>query len=152
MRTIVAFTRASLLSATVLCGTSAGLTGCSSTPKATSGDVALKLRAIQTRAYETTDQNKAVRTAMATLQDLGFVIDNADAELGSVTATKLASSATKMTVTVRKRGTTQLLVRANAQYDVLPVEDAQFYQQFFAAYSKAMFLEAQQIDPAAPGN
>ena len=152
MRTIVAFTRASLVSATVLCGTSTGLTGCSSTPKATSGDVALKLRAIQTRAYETTDQNKAVRTAMATLQDLGFVIDNADAELGSVTATKLASSATKMTVTVRKRGTTQLLVRANAQYNVLPVEDAQFYQQFFAAYSKAMFLEAQQIDPAAPGN
>ena len=152
MRTIVAFTRASLGSATGLCGASTGLTGCSSTPKATSGDVALKLRAIQTRAYETTDQNKAVRTAMATLQDLGFVIDNADAELGSVTATKLASSATKMTVTVRKRGTTQLLVRANAQYNVLPVEDAQFYQQFFAAYSKAMFLEAQQIDPAAPGN
>jgi hypothetical protein len=42
-------------------------------------------------------------------------------------------------------------VRANAQYNVTPVEDAKFYQQFFAAFSKAMFLEAQEIDPAAPG-
>jgi len=152
MQTIIDLSRAALVCMLALCGIATGLAGCASAPKATSGEVALKLRAIQTRAYETTDQNKAVRTAMATLQDLGFVIDNADAELGSVTATKLANSATKMTITVRKRGTTQLLVRANAQYNVIPVEDAEFYQQFFAAYSKAMFLEAQQIDPAAPGN
>ena len=152
MRATVAFARASLAFTSVLCCAATALTGCASAPKATSGEVALKLRAIQTRAYETDDQNKAVRTAMATLQDLGFVIDNADAELGSVTATKLANSATKMTVTVRKRGATQLLVRANAQYNVIPVEDPGFYQQFFAAYSKAMFLEAQQIDPAAPGD
>lgn len=125
--------------------------GCTSPPKATDGAVSLELRAMQSRAYDTTDTNKAVRTAMATLQDLGFVIDNANAELGSVTATKLAGASTKMTVTVRRRGDTQILVRANAQYNVIPVESATFYQQFFAAYSKAMFLEAQQIDPAAPG-
>ncbi len=125
--------------------------GCTSTPKATDGAVALKLRAMQTRAFDTTNMNQAVRVAMATLQDLGFVLDNADAELGSVTATKFSQAAIKMTVTVRKRGETQLLVRANAQYNVTPVEDAIFYQQFFAAYSKSMFLEAQQIDPAAPG-
>jgi hypothetical protein len=125
--------------------------GCASTPKATDGQVALKMRAMQTRAFETTDVNKTVRTAMATLQDLGFVIDNADSELGSVSATKLDRYAIKMTVTVRKRGETQLLVRANAQYNVQPVEDATFYQQFFAAFSKSMFLDAQEIDPAAPG-
>jgi hypothetical protein len=127
------------------------LSGCAGTPKATDGEVALKLRSMQTRAYDTTDVNKAVRTAMATLQDLGFVIDDADPELGSVTASKLDKYVIKMTVTVRPRGNTQLLVRANAQYNVTPVEDANFYQQFFAAYSKAMFLEAQQVDPAAPG-
>jgi hypothetical protein len=88
---------------------------------------------------------------MATLQDLGFVIDTADAELGSVTASKLDKYVIKMTVTARKRGDTQLLVRANAQYNVTPVEDPKFYQQFFTAFSKAMFLEAQQVDPAAPG-
>lgn len=127
------------------------LLGCASTPKATDGAVALQLRAMQTRVYDTTDTNKAVRTAIATLQDLGFVIDNANAELESVTATKLSRSATTMTVTVRKRGDTQLLVRASAQYNIIPVEDATFYQQFFAAYSKAMFLEAQQVDLAASG-
>ncbi len=129
-----------------------GLTsGCASAPRATDGEVALKLRAMQTRAYETTDLNKAIRTAMATLQDLGFVVDNADSELGSVTATKLDKYVIKMTVTARPRGKAQLLVRANAQYNVLPVEEASFYQQFFSAYSKAMFLEAQQVDPAALG-
>ncbi len=142
---IISFACALGLSALPLLG------GCASTPKATDGAVALKLRAIQTRAFETTDLNKTIRTAMATLQDLGFVIDTADAELGSVTASKLDKYVIKMTVTARKRGETQLLVRANAQYNVTPVEDANFYQQFFAAFSKAMFLEAQEIDPAAPG-
>lgn len=139
----------------LICGALLGgvsiASGCASTPKATDGEVALKLRAMQTRAFDTTDVNKAIRTAMATLQDLGFVVDTADAELGSVTASKLDKYVIKMTVTARKRGDTQLLIRANAQYNVLPVEDANFYQQFFTAYSKAMFLEAQQIDPAAPG-
>lgn len=142
---IISFACALGLSALPLLG------GCASTPKATDGAVALKLRAIQTRAFETTDLNKTIRTAMATLQDLGFVIDTADAELGSVTASKLDKYVIKMTVTARRRGETQLLVRANAQYNVTPVEDANFYQQFFAAFSKAMFLEAQEIDPAAPG-
>jgi hypothetical protein len=135
----------------LVAATALPLGGCASTPKATDGAVALKLRAMQTRAFETGDINKTIRTAMATLQDLGFVIDNADAQLGSVTASKLDKYVIKMTVTARKRGESQLLVRANAQYNVTPVEDPQFYQQFFTAFSKAMFLEAQEIDPAAPG-
>lgn len=140
-----------LLSCSLAAATTLPLGGCASTPKATDGAVALKLRAMQTRAFDTTDVNKTIRTAMATLQDLGFVIDNADAQLGSVTASKLDRYVIKMTVTARKRGESQLLVRANAQYNVTPVEDAKFYQEFFAAFSKAMFLEAQEIDPAAPG-
>ena len=141
----------SILAATLLTASVPLMPGCASTPKATDGEVALKLRAMQTRAFETNDINKAISTAMATLQDLGFVVDNADADLGTVSATKLDRYMIKMTVTARKRGETQLLVRANAQYNVTPVEDAKFYQEFFAAYSKSMFLEAQQIDPAAPG-
>ena len=127
------------------------LSGCNSAPKVNEAEVSLKLRAIQTRSYDTTDTNNALRVAMATLQDLGFVIDNADADLGTVSATKLDNAATKMTITVRTRGKTQILVRANAQYRLLAVEDPIFYQQFFTAYSKSMFLEAHQVDPAAPG-
>jgi hypothetical protein len=106
----------------------------------------VQLRSIQTRAFDTTDKETTLRTVMATLQDLGFVLDKADATLGTVSATKLSSYALRMTVTVRPRGETQLLVRANAQYNVKPVTDPEPYQQFFASLGKAMFLTAHQAD------
>lgn len=106
----------------------------------------VQLRSIQTRAFDTTDRVKMLRTAIATLQDLGFVIDNADDEIGSVTATKLDGFALRMTVTVRPRGETQLLVRASAQYQVQAITDPKPYQDFFAALEKAIFLTAQQVD------
>ena len=65
---------------------------------------------------------------MSTLQDLGFVIDKADATLGTVSATKLSNYALRITVTVRPRGETQLLVRANAQYNVQPITDPEPYR------------------------
>lgn len=106
----------------------------------------VQLRSIQTRVFDTTDKEKTLRTVMSTLQDLGFVIDKADATLGTVSATKLKNYALRITVTVRPRGETQLLVRANAQYNVQPVTDPEPYQQFFAALEKAMFLTAHQVD------
>jgi len=106
----------------------------------------VQLRSIQTRAFDTTDKEKTLRTVMSTLQDLGFVIDKADATLGTVSATKLKNYALRMTVTVRPRGETQLLVRANAQYNVQPVTDPEPYQQFFVSLEKAMFLTAHQAD------
>ncbi len=51
-----------------------------------------------------------------------------------------------MTVTVRPRSPTQLLVRANAQYNASAVEDPLPYQQFFAALERSMFLTAQRVD------
>ena len=106
----------------------------------------VQLRSIQTRAFDTTDKEKTLRTIMSTLQDLGFVIDKADAILGTVSATKLKRYALRITVTVRQRGETQLLVRANAQYNVKPVTDPELYQQFFASLGKAMFLTAHHAD------
>ena len=106
----------------------------------------VKLRAIQTRAFDTTDKNKMLRTVIATLQDLGFIIDKADATLGTVSATKLDRYNLKATVTVRERGDSQLLVRANAQYNITPVEDPEPYQQFFNSLSKAIFLTAHEVD------
>jgi hypothetical protein len=107
---------------------------------------AAQLRSYQTRAFDTIDRTKTLRTVIATLQDLGFVIDKADATLGTVTATKLDGYALRMTVTVRERGSTQLLVRANAQYNDMAVETPEPYQQFFEALQKAMFLTAHQVD------
>ena len=106
----------------------------------------VKLRSMQTRAFDMTDNEKMLRTVMATLQDLGFVIDNADPVVGSVTATKLDRYALRMTVTVRPRGSTQMMVRANAQYNLQAVEDPEPYNQFFAALEKSLFLTAHAVD------
>jgi hypothetical protein len=106
----------------------------------------LALRQIQTRAFDTTDRERMLRTIIATLQDLSFVVDKADATLGSVSSTKLNGYQLRMTVTVRPRGQTQLLVRANAQYNLTAVEDPEPYQQFFAALEKSVFLTAHNVD------
>lgn len=111
----------------------------------------VELRSIQSRAFNTTDREKTLRTIIATMQDLEFVIDNANFTLGSVSGTKLRGAGLtpyqlRMTVTVRPRGTTELLVRANAQFNLREVAAPEPYQQFFAALSRAMFLEAQQVE------
>lgn len=106
----------------------------------------VQARSIQTRAFNTTNKTKTLRTIIATLQDLGFVIDKADQDLGTVSGTKLDGYSLRMTVTVRPRGNKQILVRANATYNVTPVLDPEPYQQFFTALEKAMFLTAHQVD------
>ncbi|MBM3247996.1 MAG: hypothetical protein FJZ10_01025 [Candidatus Omnitrophica bacterium] len=112
-----------------------------------SNESQVKLRSIQTRAFDTTDKKKMMQTVISTMQDLDFVIDKADLMLGSVTGTKfLGYAVVTMTVIVRPRGENQLLVRANAQYGVNSVEDPATYQDFFTALEKAIFLTAQQVD------
>ena len=107
---------------------------------------ALKVRSVQTRAFDTTDQKQTLRTVIATMQDLEFVIQRADADLGAVSGTKLDGSLTRLTVTVRPGGPTQVLVRANAQHGLKAIEDPEPYQNFFAALEKAMFLTAHDVD------
>lgn len=104
------------------------------------------LRAIQQRAFDTTDKMSTLRTVIATLQDLGFVIDKADDVIGSVSATKLDRDQLRITVSVRPRGQTQTLVRANAQFNRTAVDDPEPYQQFFAALERSMFLTAHRVD------
>lgn len=124
------------------------IVGCQSSKKQllATGESQVQLRSIQSRVFDTTDREKMLRTVMATLQDLGFVINNADETLGTVSATKLDRYALRMTVTIRPRGNTQMLVRASAQYQRRAVEDPEPYQQFFDALGKAMFLTAHAVD------
>lgn len=124
-------------------------TGCATTTQRVldSEQSQVQLRSIQTRAFDTVDNEKMLRTVMSTLQDLDFVIDRADLDLGSVTASKFANNnLLKMTVTVRARAETQLLVRANAQFGLRAIVDPEPYQDFFNSLEKAMFLTAHQVD------
>ncbi|MEI8393958.1 MAG: hypothetical protein WCF85_04425 [Rhodospirillaceae bacterium] len=106
----------------------------------------VQLRSFQSRAFDTTDQQKTLRTVIATLQDLGFVIDKADATLGTVSGTKLDGYQLRMSVSVRPKGDKQLMVRGNAQFALKAVEEPGPYQQFFAALEKGMFLTAHEVD------
>jgi hypothetical protein len=126
----------------------AALAGCAPSTEAVleTSQSAVALRSFQQRAFDTTDMEKTLRTVIATLQDLSFVVDKADLDLGTVSATKLSGYQVRITVTVRPRGATQLLVRANAQYMDKAIEDPKPYQNFFTALEKAMFLTAQQVD------
>lgn len=124
------------------------LTACESLShyRAIDGGSAVQLRSFQTRAFETTDKIGTLRSVIATLQDLSFVIDDADASLGVVSATRLDGYEMRMSVTVRPHGETGLLVRANAQLGLAAVEDPGLYQAFFTSLEKSMFLAAHAVD------
>lgn len=103
----------------------------------------LRARSIQTGVIDTADRERTLRGVIATLIDLGVWVDKADATLGVVKGSKPGLI---MTVTVSPRGAEQLVVRANAQQQMSPVEHPEAYQRFFAALEKAMFLTAHQVD------
>jgi len=39
-----------------------------------------------------------------------------------------------------------MLVRANAQYNVQPIDDPKQYQDFFASLEKSLFLAAHEVE------
>ncbi len=124
------------------------LAGCATTtPVNVAGaGTQLETRQIQTREYDTLDKAMTMRSVIATLQDLGFTIDQADAELGTVTATRLHQYTMRMTVTVVEKAGQRISVRANARIGENSVTDAATYQDFFIALDKAMFLTLHEVD------
>jgi len=128
----------------------AGLSACNATMKDrvldSNSQSQLQKRSYQSRAFDTADKEKVLRATIATLQDLGFVIDRADLTLGTISATKLNAYLLKMTVSVRAKGKEQMIVRANAQFNVTPLEDPKPYQDFFNSLGKSLFLQAQEVD------
>ncbi len=117
-----------------------------SLPDIVTGQNQLELRDYQTRTFDTADPQQTLRVVIATLQDLGFVIDQANADLGAVSGSRPGRHQMRITVTVRPRGATQMLVRANVHTRRAEITDPRQYQEFFAALEKAMFLKAHEVD------
>ena len=130
-----------VLGAVLLCGCVSSIDQVTKTDQS-----AVQMRSYQERAFDTADNEQTLRSVIATLQDLGFVLDKADLDLGMVTGTKLSGYELRVTVTVRPRGDTQMLVRINAGYEEKAVKDLKFYQDFFTSLEKAMFLTAHEVD------
>ena len=106
----------------------------------------VKLRSMQSRVFDIADQNLLLRIIIATFQDLGFVIDDAEESLGTVSGTNLSGYALRMTVSIRPRGSHQMIVRSSLQFNLQTIEDPEPYQYFFTTLSKALFLEAQPLE------
>lgn len=142
----------------------------------------VKVRAAQTRVFDTKDRRKMLQAIVVTLQDLNCKIDVLDEELGIVSAKKYIdleqptfldpsyilyrpdtllfltrtyrawgpfyhrSDLVRLTVTVRDRNESQLIVRASAQFYLRAVEDPVPYQQFFRTLEQAIFLEGHTIE------
>lgn len=126
------------------------ITGCATTHDARilGADNQVELRSMQTRSFDTSDKIIVVRNVISTLQDLSFVIDKADTDLGTVSATRLyKGNKVRMTVTTRPSSTKKsTIVRANAQYNLKPIENPKIYQDFFSSLSKSLFLSANSVE------
>ncbi len=104
----------------------------------------MQLRNLQTRSFDVSDRNQAMRGVIAALQDLGFIIERANEPLGLVTAARFAEprwfDVVGVTVTVREDGENKMRVRANAIYNNQPVTDPKVYQNFFATLERSLFI------------
>ncbi|MGE5710097.1 MAG: hypothetical protein ACM34B_07900 [Nitrospira sp.] len=140
----------------------------------------VKLRAAQSRVFDTTDRRRTLEAIVDTMQDLGFMVEVLDEELGIVSGKKFEpletstfstdpfyhlyddqslliftktfhtwgpfwhrSDLVRLTITVRKRNESQLVVRASAQFYLRAVEDPVPYQKFFRTLEQALFLQGQ---------
>ena len=126
------------------------ITGCATTHDARilGADNQVELRSMQTRSFDTSDRTIVIRNVISTLQDLSFVIDKADTDLGTVSATRLYNgNKVRMTVTARPSSSSKsVIVRANAQYNLKPIENPKIYQDFFSSLSKSLFLSANAVE------
>ena len=123
------------------------LTGCVSTSQSVLGtqNSQVETRNYQSRAFDTNNKQMVLRSVISTMQDLGFIIDRADETLGTVSGTSFKNNS-KMTVSVRPMGKTQMLVRANASANLHEITEPMAYQNFFNALSQSLFLDAHMVE------
>ncbi len=121
---------------------------CASPPKPPSDLLApdakqAALREMQTRSFEVSNRQQAMRGVIAALQDLGFIIERANEPLGLVTAARFAepryADVVAVTVTVRPLAEDKMEIRTNAIYNNQPISDAKVYQNFFATLERSLF-------------
>jgi len=147
----------------------------------------VKLRAAQSRVFDTVDSRRILQSVLSVMQDLNFTVQVLDEELGLVSGKQLLElerpptyhallhsynlhedqslvifsrnyrdwgpfwhrdDLVRLTVTVRKRGETQSVVRASAQFYLQAVESPEPYQRFFEALEKTLVLDAHSFKDA----
>ena len=96
------------------------------------------------REFASDDLLRAQRLAIAALQDLGFALESADAERGTLVASRLDAYALRVTVTLRAANETAVSASVATDLGGAPIADPRAAEAFFAAF-------AAQLDQPAPG-
>ncbi len=125
------------------------LCGCVSTHDDVLGttQTQVQMRNYQSRMFDTSDKALVLRAVVSTMQDLGFIIERADEKLGTVSGTSyVINHASKLTVSVRVINSKQIVVRANGQVGLEPLDEPIAYQNFFNALGQSLFLEAHEVE------
>jgi hypothetical protein len=142
----------------------------------------VKVRAAQSRVFDTSDKLRLLEAVVATFQDLDFQVEVLDEELGIISGKKFTglerptlvvdpfyflydeeslvvftktyrswgpfwhrSDLVRLTVTVRERNESQLIVRASMQFYLRHVEAPEPYQRFFRTLEQTLFLEQRRV-------
>ena len=113
----------------------------------------LQIRSVQSRVYDVTDRIRLMRAVIATLLDLDFVIDEADSDMGVITATRMSGYLLSATVLVTDKDDAHLQVRARMQTGWTPLAETAVrevhmsdtvpddtYQEFFYSLRQNLFL------------
>ena len=117
---------------------------------------ASSIRARQSRQFDTVDRALMLQSTIATLQDLGFTIEESQADTGVVVGSRLGNGRVRAQVTIgampQKGGTTvrvifqRIVPRPGA---MLPfgetLDDPALYQGFFERVAQSAFLTAHEI-------
>lgn len=106
----------------------------------------LEVQRMQTAVFETHDRKVVTRGIVAALQDLDFIISEADAEQGLVAAKKFGTYPITMTITTQPISSKQILIHAIAQSNLKTLEDRALYEQFFATVEKYLPLVSRAGD------
>ena len=89
---------------------------------------------IQTRQWRATDEAALLRAVMSAMQDLEFVLDDAEPALALALGTKyISGQRIRLVVFVRPRSTGHQTVRVCAYLFGYLVDDPEVYQDFFDA-------------------
>ena len=123
------------------------LTGCTSLHEDVLGtpQSQVQMRNYQSRCFDTNDRAMVMRAVISTMQDLGFIIERANEKLGTVSGTSYTYDS-KLTISIRAINDKQIVVRANAQVGLKPLDEPTSYQNFFNALSQSLFLEAHEVE------
>jgi hypothetical protein len=117
---------------------------------------ASRARTQQSRRFDTSDEKLMLQAAVGALQDLGFTIEESQAEYGIIVASKTASGRIRAQIVLRPLyGQQAIIVRATFQ-SIIPrpgamlavgeeLNDPALYQGFFEKLAQSAFLTAHEI-------